>query len=73
VLDSRWLDAALFVLPAIFTVLALCGHAGSEYPTCRDGLRVVRTAPLGALLASAMLYLESLLLTAAAAALLLHA
>ena len=44
-LDSRWLDAALFVLPT--------------YPTCRDGLRVLRAEPLGALLASAMLYLNS--------------
>ena len=72
-LDSSWLNAALFLLPALVTALVLWGHSWSEYPTCRDGLHVLRSYPLEALLGAALLYLASLLLTVAAAALLFHA
>ncbi len=73
-LDSSWLNAALFLLPALVTALVLCGHAWSEYPTCREGLRALWPHALPALLAaSAMLYLSSLVLTAAVVALLFRA
>lgn len=72
-LDSLPLDAALFVLPAGITALALWGH-GSAYPTRRHGLRAFRSYPVFAVAAACgMLYLASLLLTAAVAALLFHA
>ena len=72
-IGSPWLDAALFLLPAGATALALCGYARWQYLSCRDGFRALRSHALPALAASAMLYLSSLLLTAAAVALLFHA
>lgn len=73
-LDSIPLDAALFVLPAGITALGLWGHAWSAYPTCRHGLRALRSYPVYAVAgACGMLYLASLLLTVAVAALLFHA
>jgi hypothetical protein len=72
--DPCWVDAAAFLIPVGTTALSFCGFACCAFPSARDGVRALRSAPCPALLAGgAMAYLASVLLTLAALTLVLHA